>query len=400
MSPAAIRGALAGQLSYQPEPTEAGLDELSQCLAAHFASPDRALGRAAARLAERHPSQALCHLYAFAIQRELGDDGAASESLAALLHTDPEDPIAQMFALALAGERIVAASDAQRLANIAKLAATPLLHNPYQLAVGAIFDTIRDCEQARVLDVGVGSGGQIVELVRLLTGTYHRLRRLEIVGLDFVEGFLQTASEKIAAAAAPLGSRVEISFEPVYGKIEGLDRSTIDLIRGQRLDAANATIALHEVPGEHKLTALANLCDLAPRRLVIAEWNYRLENTMPATSVEFVFTVRSVAAAIVAALSQTHTSGDARDVVRAWLSQAGGQLTVPARQRQECFLDVTTWVALLDHAGFAIVRPDRALLDHADDGERASIPAGGLWVETSRYARTVPIALILATAAG
>ena len=38
-----------------------------------------------------------------------------------------------------------------------RLARTPLLRNPYRLAVQSVFEAIRDTEHARVLDVGVGA---------------------------------------------------------------------------------------------------------------------------------------------------------------------------------------------------------------------------------------------------
>jgi hypothetical protein len=398
---AAVTAALRGQTCYLPEPTADGLDELAEILAAHFTTPGSEPQRRMVELARRYPRQPLCHLYSFAIQRELGDSAAASVSLESLRETDPGDPMAEMFALGMAGEPIVAVSEQTRLANIAKLAATPLLKNPYQLAVGAIFETIRNREHARVLDVGVGSGAQMLELLRLLGRAEHQVRRLELVGLDFVDQFLEAAGARVAAEAATLDGRLDVTFEPVSASVDALDRATIERVRRPAgLDAANATIALHEVPGENKLTALRNLRALSPRQLVIAEWNYCLENVLPETSTEFVFNVRSAAAAMVAALIEPHPLHEARASVNDWLSQAGGQLSCPAAQRQECFLDITTWKALLEHVGFEVVRPHETLLAHADDHDHAAIGEGGWYVESSRYAGSVPIAVILAASEG
>ncbi|MBI2081318.1 MAG: class I SAM-dependent methyltransferase [candidate division NC10 bacterium] len=272
----------------------------------------------------------------------------------------------------LAGKPIPGITEEVRLANIRKLASTPFLKNPYQLAVGAIFEEIQDREQARVLDVGVGSGAQMVELLGLLQREPHRLRRLEVVGLDFVQQFLETAGRNILARAQELAGRVAVSYRPVQGRIEALDGATLRAITSDGpLDAANASIALHEVPGEAKWAALRNLRALAPMRFVLVEWNYCLENVLPETTAEFLFNVRRVAAAMVAVLREQHPVAEAREVVRGWLTQAGGQLTCPAAQRQECFLDAASWKALLEVSGFTLRPPDPNLLKYVERPDRA-----------------------------
>jgi hypothetical protein len=396
-----VCAALSAQIRYQPKTATDGLDALAQILAAHFDAAGDGSPSAVAELARRHPSQPLIQVYAFTIRRERGDAAGAAESLERLRDADPDDPMAAMWAAAMSGQPIVAASEETRLANIAKLAATPLLSNHYRLAVGAIFEAIRGRERARVLDVGVGSGAQMLELLGLLQCAEHYIRQLELVGLDFVDEFLQAAGGRINEAATGFERRLGVSFEPVNARIEALDAAAIDRIRGpDGLDAANATIALHEVPGERKLDALRNLRALSPRRLVLAEWNYRLENTLPETSTRFVFGARSAAAAIVSALTGRHSLAEARAVVRDWLSQGGGQLTVPAAERQECFLDAPAWRTLLEHTGFTILAPGQSLLAHAQHANPARVHHDGCWIETSRYAGMVPIALLLTTPTG
>jgi hypothetical protein len=162
------------------------------------------------------------------------------------------------------------------------------------------------------------------------------------------------------------------------------------------LDAANATIALHEIPGESKFAALGALRRLAPARLVIAEWNYCLENVLPATSTEFVFNMRSVAAAMVASLRERYAVEEARTVVRDWLSQGAGQLTCTSAHRQECFLPIASWRALLLHCDFDVCPIDQAWLAHAADPEHATVAEGGWHVETSHYGGAAPIVLLVA----
>lgn len=395
-TPAAVRVDLKRQLAFQVEPSEDGLEELSVALAGWLKGERELDG--IGRVVAAHPAQPLAHFYAFAMRREAGALDSARESLRALQALDASDPMAAQLASELSNERVPAASEQTRVANIAKLASTPLLRNPYQLATGPLFEAIREQEVARVLDVGVGSGAQLAELIGLLCEQPHRVRRLELVGLDFNEEFLQGAGERIAATRAP--AETEIAYVPVLGRIEELgDDQVREIVGPSGLDAANATIALHEVPGERKLAALAGLRRAAPAHLLIAEWNYLLENTLADTSVEFLFNVRNAATGFVSALTERYSHADARAVVRDWLSQGDGQLTCPAARRQECFLPVACWRALLERSGFRIAPGEKRWLAHAEWGDRASLQDGGTWIATASYGGWSAIALLHATPA-
>lgn len=394
-TPDALLSELEGQLLYQPNPRRDGLDALASALALVFTEGTERAVAPLARLARQHWEQPLCHFYQFAVHRQAGDLDAAEQALIALGGVDPEDPMVELFRLNLDGRPIPGISEEVRLANIAKFASTAILRNPYRLAVGAVFEAIRDRRDARVLDVGVGSGAQMSELLSLLAGRDHRLRRLEIVGLDFVEEFLETAGQSISTRAEELAGIVEVKYRPVFGRIEALEGATIRQITEEGpLDAVNATIALHEVPGEAKCDALRNLRDLAPRRFVLSEWNYCLENVLPETSVEFLFNIRRVTAAMVAALREKFPVSEARAVVRDWLSMAGGQLTCPAAERQECFLDAATWKVLLERSDFDVIAPEPAILQYADGESPVAIGAGGWSIASSRYANAIPNVLI------
>jgi ubiquinone/menaquinone biosynthesis C-methylase UbiE len=395
----AVRAELARQTLYQPEPDQDGLEELAFLLARSFAGQELRLGEEIEELERRFADQPLVHLYGFALRREAGENVAARGSLDALLEVDPGDPIAAYLDAHLRSQAVVPASEETRLANIAKFASTPLLKNPYSLTVGVLFEAIREQERARVLDIGVGSGAQMEGLLALLGRLPHGVRRLEIVGLDFMPEFLARAGERIAAAAEALAGRVEVVYEPVEGRIEALDASAVRAVAGRGLDAANATIALHEVAGEAKLAALSNLRRVEPGRLAVAEWNYCLENVLAETSTEFVFNVRRVAAAMVAALRERYTIEESRAVVGDWLSQGAGQLTCPAEQRQECFLDITAWKALLEHCDFEVLPAEERWLAHAAEPREAAVAEEGWYVRTSNHAGATPIAVLAASPA-
>ncbi len=393
----AVRAELERQTRYQPEIERAGLDELAAVLTRRLVDGDMRAHAALDRLESSSPRQPLVHLYAFAMRREAGQHVEARRSLDLLLELDPGDPMASQLDAFERGETLTPAPEEVRLANIAKFAGTALLANPYSLAVGVLFETIRRQRSARVLDIGVGSGAQMERLLELLSSLPHDVRHLEIVALDHMPEFLDRAQARIEAAAAATGG-VEVSYEPVEGKVEALDEAALRSLAARPLDAANATIALHEVAGERKLAALQNLRRMAPRRLVISEWNYCLENVLATTSTQFVFNVRSVAAAMVSALRAGCTIEESRAVVGDWLSQGSGQLTCPSGQRQECFLQIATWKALLEHCRFEVGSVDRRWLSHAAEPGHVAVAEGGWYLKASNYQGATPIALLIATA--
>lgn len=352
---AAVLVHLERQLAYEAQRRSDGLADLAVALVpALHGAVEEALPELE-RVARANRSQPLCQLYLFAAQLETGEQEHADDALAAWQLADPSDPMAELLATTRAGQPIPATSEDTRLANLAKFASTPLLSNPYRLAVDCMFEAIHERETTRVLDVGVGSGAQMAALLDLLTVRSHSVRRIEILGLDLVPRFLDTAGKTIRARAGQLTGSVQVAYRPILGRVESLDQATFEGIQADGpLDVVNATIALHEVAGEAKVDALQALRRFAPRHLVIAEWNYCLENTLAQTTVEFFFNIRRFLTDMVDALHTAHSHSEARAVAKDWMSMAAGQLTCPAAQRQECFLDASTWTKLLDHAGFLV----------------------------------------------
>lgn len=391
-----VRAELERQAGFHPTPVRDGLDELADVVFAALAGRldiDRAEGTLS-RLCLHFPHQPLCHFYQSAARWQMGNLEKALASLEHHVRLDPKDPIVEMLRLHFQGQPIPGITEEIRLANIRKFAATPLLKNPYLLAVGAIFETIRDRERARVMDVGVGSGAQMVELLGLIKNRPNNLKRLELIGLDFVEGFLKTAAHSIATKAQELAGQTSVSFRSLRGYIERLEGPVFQEVMAEGdLDAVNATITLHEIPGEQKTAALRNLRQLNPRRVVIVEWNYMMENVLPESSLEFLFNVRKAAAEWVAAMREHYAFEEARATIRDILGQAGGQVTSPAARRQECYLPVTCWRALAHACGFDVVTPDASLLQYADQPGMAEI-IDGWYLAAYRQAGAVPIAMI------
>lgn len=391
----AVLGELVFQTLFFPNPDRSGLDELAGALLTALSGR---LSDARDRLSDvvrQYPDQPLCYFYLFAAQCQAGDRGAAVDTLGRVSDMRPEDPLVDLLLAHFAGKAIPPTTQSARLAFLRKFASTTILRNAYLLAVGAVFEAIKGTAHARVLDIGVGSGAQMCELLGLLERRRHRVRRLDILGLDVVDEFLRTAADAIAARSAQLAPDVAVSFQPVKAHIEELDPSTAaDIVRGGPLDAANATITLHEVPGERKIDALRNLRGLRPKQVVLVEWNCLLENILPETTVEFFFNIRHIATAWAVGLQERYPLAEAHDVVRAVLAQGEGQLTCPAALRQECYLDAGCWKALLEHTGFSVTNPSATLLEFADRPDRAALDAVPWRLAAYRDRSVTPLVLL------
>jgi hypothetical protein len=104
------------------------------------------------------------------------------------------------------------------------------------------------------------------------------------------------------------------------------------------LDPGDPMAAYFDGDRRSQLAALAKLRRTAPGRLVIAEWNYCLENVLAETSTEFVFGVRQAAAAFVDALRLKYTVAEAPRR-RPRLALPGRRPAhLPGRRAPECFL--------------------------------------------------------------
>ncbi len=197
-----------------------------------------------------------------------------------------------------------------------------------------------------------------------------------------------------------MAPRVTVSFQPVTARVEQLDPSAArDIGLAGPFDAANATITLHEVPGEHKVSALRNLRALSPKHFVLVEWNRLLENILPETAVQFFFNARSIATTWAVGLRERRPLRGAHDIVRAVLSQGEGQVTCPAAVRQECYLDAGCWKALLEATGFSVRHPSPTLLEYADRPDLTARGAAPWYLAAYHDRGTTPLVFLEAVPA-
>jgi hypothetical protein len=204
-----------------------------------------------------------------------------------------------------------------------------------------------------VLEVGVGAGTQIIALLERLTSDPGAVETLEIVGLDVVQEYLDGVESRLEASR---GGLLPFTFEPVLGRIESIDDGTHERIARGAVTAINASIVLHEIPGQGKLTALENLGRFEQATLALAEWNFTTEKVLASREFLFLFNMRGAAAAMVRAVRPQHGLDTARNGVRIWLSQGSDQLAGGADERQECFLSADAWDQLLALTGWRSVR--------------------------------------------
>jgi hypothetical protein len=353
--------ALVRDCAWRPEGADL-VGHLTEQVVLYETPSDRDLEPLAAILAERlsgaevdptrlsaDSGQPLVHFYRGALAYEQGDDELALAALGEALKLDPGEPIAHHLHAHLSGESPASVSSAERLQVLDRMAKA-LMADPYERAVDFIAATIRAQRRPRVLEVGVGGGTQIVALLERLAADPGEVEELRIVGLDIVPEYLEGVAgrlDELDRADLP-----PFSFEAVEGSVETIDAATRRRIAGDGIDAINASIVLHEVPGLGKLDALRALAEFEGAALAMAEWNFTTENVIGTREALFLFNVRGAAAAMAGAVRPGHGLEVARKGVRVWLGQGHDQLVGDATVRQECFLSADGWERLFAATGW------------------------------------------------
>jgi hypothetical protein len=129
--------------------------------------------------------------------------------------------------------------------------------------------------EATLLDVGIGQGRQVCNLLRALARENALPRRLTVVGVDPGGVALREANEAVRATAREVGLALE--FVALESPVEALDaRMWAELRAVPRPLVVNAAFALHHVAegtgaGEARDVVLSRLAALGPVGLVLCE---------------------------------------------------------------------------------------------------------------------------------
>ncbi|MGM9482232.1 GRAS family protein [Roseateles sp. NT4] len=139
----------------------------------------------------------------------------------------------------------------------------------------AIARACRGAHSAVLIDVGIGTGRQVLHLLPALVA--QGLRELTVIGIEPAEAALQQAREQLEQAGRKIGLALRVL--PVLGSVESLEEGQWALIRGVCAASSpiiNASFALHHIDDDEqgrdqRQCVLQRLHELDPALLVLAE---------------------------------------------------------------------------------------------------------------------------------
>lgn len=151
----------------------------------------------------------------------------------------------------------------------------PLFLSAYPIANEQLIGLMRGQPVVTLLDLGVGDGSQLVELVEELARRQKLPERLKIIGVDLSTSNLRTAETRLLVAARQSGC--QLTFHPIARLIEELEESDWDLVaQSPGALVVNATFTMHHIRHtssrpDARDTLFARLYALKPMGIVICE---------------------------------------------------------------------------------------------------------------------------------
>ncbi len=145
----------------------------------------------------------------------------------------------------------------------------PFVHHSQRIINQAIADKISQNEVVTLIDIGIGQGTQVLNILELCKDMSH-LRKIHVVGIEPYGDALQMAEKTILSLAEKLP--FQLNFTAVHAFAESLDYGAIPGMEGTIL--VNASLALHHIQkSEDRDQTLARIHSLRPALLVLTEPN-------------------------------------------------------------------------------------------------------------------------------
>lgn len=149
----------------------------------------------------------------------------------------------------------------------------PFVKYGHNIANQLIVNKIGSAREGVILDVGIGQGTQMLNLIRMLE-EQSDLKKLTIIGVEPFEEALKTAQKKFAAIAAEVS--FEINFIPWNVFVQDISKrnmmKNLSPFRGELI--INNSLALHHIQSlEQRDFVLDNMRDAEPRGILLIEPN-------------------------------------------------------------------------------------------------------------------------------
>jgi hypothetical protein len=253
-----------------------------------------------------------------------------------------------------------------------------------EIANACIVHAIGRQTHPTVIDIGIGTGRQIVGLLESLQAKRQLPKKIRVIGIEPSELCLGLAQQNLREAAARLG--VALSFHGLRREAEGLTRDNWAELAALCTDrpAINASFALHhvaDVDGRDVLyDVLLRLRSLRPAVLVLSEpdvhhlerdFLIRFDNCWRHFGITF------------AAIDRLAIPKSDRDAlkVRFFGREIADILGNPEDTRSERHESASSWLARLERTGYQArmnveLPPSGAVINIRNRGDRASLELG------------------------
>ena len=126
----------------------------------------------------------------------------------------------------------------------------PFVKYSQQIVNTAIVETLEGQEEATIVDIGIGLGTQVVNIIERAQ-SLTRLKKLNVIGIEPFGDALAKAEQAILA----LNDRMPftITFKGICDSVENLDLSSLGYLSGVVI--VNASLALHHIQSDEQRSA-------------------------------------------------------------------------------------------------------------------------------------------------
>jgi hypothetical protein len=242
----------------------------------------------------------------------------------------------------------------------------PSSQNMHAISTRAITSHIGDMTSARVMDVGIGDGSQMLQVIQELAEGGSRLQELEVLGLDPNASMLELATEALTGQSTQ-STGIDVSFTP-------LNHTLMKLRLGRlgHVDVVTSTIAFHHMPRDQKAKQLEKIRDLTPGLLVISDADTHHDIDLLKGDPRLVYNARTFYGTLFDMLKTKLPPDRAAELFDRFLTDGDIKniLTLPTRKRMEYHMSAIRWLNMLEGTGYEIIPPQP---EHISGLEGASI---------------------------
>ncbi len=145
----------------------------------------------------------------------------------------------------------------------------PFVKFSQQITNNAIVDEMDDCEEVTLVDIGIGQGTQVVNIIEL-SKNLPQLRKLHVVGIEPFGDALAKAEETILGYNGKVP--FQIAFTAIHDGAENVDFAAIKNVGGKII--VNASLALHHIQSDLlRKETIARIKQMNPSAFVLIEPN-------------------------------------------------------------------------------------------------------------------------------